>query len=147
MFDIDKFDSCKLKVRTKEIPVPELKKFFSEKEKTVFVIKTISGTEYGRINQEVTENKVELIRKIKTAIGDGGLKGVAEAAKICLDSQENLLSDDLIYRTYHVLYGLQEPKLDTDQIIKLRENFPETFYGLSKEISKLSKMGNEIEGE
>jgi hypothetical protein len=147
MFDIKKFDSCKIKQRTKDIPVPQLKSFFPENGEVVFKARALSGSDYGRINQEVKENKVEIVRKLKKVVEGGDLVSICKGFEVFVDESKKILPDDIIFRTYWILFGCIEPELNLEQVIKIRENFADTFYDLSNKINELSNMGNEVMGE
>ncbi len=78
-FDIDKFQSATFKFREEEIPVPELKEFFSEGEKPVWRVRNLTGMEIFVVNEAMERNsrKNEAIE----AIMSGERKERVEAMK------------------------------------------------------------------
>ena len=142
-FDLKRFNSTKLAIRTKEVDVPALKPFFDEDEKPVFVVKGISGEELARVNEQVYIN-AGAQKAIELAQQKGAQAGV-EAVRTLLGGFSDNVPDTHVRNINIVHLGCVEPKLERPDVVRLAQNYPIEFSILSQEILKLTGQGATID--
>jgi hypothetical protein len=139
-FDAKKFLETKFEPRTKKYPVPQLKDWFPEGEKAVWIIKSIGAADIGRAdesvgNEAITDkiltaltamNSADVVDKIKELMGKSGDKPKTIAKRI-----------------YHLMYGSVDPVCTLELAVRLCDNFPVLFLELTNEILMLSGQGFE----
>lgn len=140
-FDIEKFQSAAFKFREEEIPVPELKEFFSEGEKPVWRVRNLTGMEIFIVNEAMERNsrKNEAIE----AIMSGERKERVEAMKELAMTLPGLTPTEYIRRLEALQLGSVEPKVTKEIAVKIAENFGNTFTHLSNRILTLTTQGAE----
>ena len=139
-FDVKKFLETKFEPRTKKHPVPQLKDWFAEGEKAVWILKSIGAAEFGRADESVGNeamtdkiltaltamNSEDVVTKIKELMGKSGDKPKSIAKRI-----------------YHLMYGSVDPVCTLELAVRLCDNFPILFLELTNEILMLSGQGFE----
>ena len=139
-FDAKKFLETRFEPRTKSYPVPQLKDWFPDGEKTVWIVRSIGAAEIGRADESVGNeamtdkiltaltamNSAEVVDKIRELMGKSGDKPKAIAKRI-----------------YHLMYGSVDPVCTLELAVRLCDNFPVLFLELTNEILMLSGQGFE----
>lgn len=140
-FDTEKFQSAAFKFREEEIPVPELKEFFSEGEKPVWRVRNLTGMEIFVVNEAMERNsrKNEAIE----AIMSGERKERVEAMKEIAMTLPGMTPTEYVRRLEALQIGSVEPKVTKEIAVKLAENFGNTFTHLSNRILILTHQGAE----
>jgi hypothetical protein len=138
-FDATSFINTKFEPRTKDIPVPDLKKWFPKKEKPVWKIRVLTGAELGQAEQ-AAENK-ELSEKIYESLLTKNSKDVADRVKE-LVGQTAEKPASTAKRLYHIHYASIDPVCPFELAVKLCDNYPVLFYAISNAILVLSGQGN-----
>jgi len=138
-FDPKKFTKTKFEPRTESVPVPDLKEFFDKKEKPVWKVRGLTGTELGRANESAERNKNI------AAVIEGLL---AASARKKTDSMRKLLGiddstpPDIAKRIDMLVAGSIEPVCDLDLALKLCEAFPVEFFQITTKILELTGKGH-----
>lgn len=137
-FDLKKYRSEKFKDRTKEIPVPALKKWFDNGDKPVFVVKGLEGEDLFQVRNAVNRNKnlEEIISQLVSE--DIGEK--VEAALKAIGIGEEL-PDDYVRRLHTVKLGMVKPKFTFEDVKLIAKRHAIIFTNLSEEIMALTGMG------
>jgi len=140
-FDIDKFQSATFKFREEEIPLPELKDFFSEGEKPVWRVRNLTGMEIFVVNEAMERNsrKNEAIE----AIMSGERKERVEAMKEIAMTLPGMTPTEYVRRLETLCLGSVEPKVTKEIAVKIAENFGNVFTHLSNRILILTSQGAE----
>jgi hypothetical protein len=161
--DIKAFLQERFEPRTKEVPVPQLKPWFSngnkktdgkvvdikgEAEVPVWKIRSLDADEIGRADEAVAnENMSQQLLEALTSMNSAE---VSERVK-ALMGKSNDTPKTVAKRTYHLIYGSVDPLLynretgecNFELVGKLRKTFPVIFYELTNEILSLSGQGFE----
>lgn len=149
-FDAEKFRAAKFARRKFEMNVPELAAFFPEGEIPVVNVQNLTGPEMARCEDMANQNMIGEIRSLVQAVGTGDfdriISGVKEYAEARFGDTAKL-SDDLVKRTYQLMYGCPDFSNDRELCIKIRDKHIEVFYRLTNKIRNLTGMGHELLGE
>jgi hypothetical protein len=148
-FDLKKFETTNFEDRTKDIQNinPELEKFFIKKkgEKKggmgVWKIRGLTGIESAITKQAVDDGQMELIKAVILALGGKLPKELAEVVKTLAGIDKESTPREEILKYGWLEYGLVEPKMSRNQVVKFAFNFHQDFLILTNEISGLSGQG------
>jgi hypothetical protein len=137
-FDLKKYRTAKFTERTKDVPVPQLKDWFTNGDKPVFVVRGLEGEELFEVRTAVEKNRntQEILEKLVS--GEVGEK--VEAALRALGIGDDL-PDDYVRRLHTVKLGLKKPKSNLEDIKLIAKRHPVLFTNLSEEIMALTGMG------
>lgn len=140
-FDFDKFDSAQFTFPTKDVPVPELKDFFSAEEKQVWVMRSLTGRELAIVNEAVeTVNRTKaIIKAISSQTNEGITKGISEF----INKDEETTPEDLA-RRLKMLELASVPPCPEHVAVKLAAFKPTIFFRLTNEIIRLTGEGAEL---
>jgi hypothetical protein len=138
-FDIAKFDQQQFRDRTADIAVPELKTFFDDGEKPVWVVRCLTAEELAAANEAVENNRN--IEHVIGALSAGAGKEKVEAVKEAMGLPTDKAPSDLVRRFSMLVSGSVSPACPQNIAVKLAHNFPTTFYKLTNEIIRLTGAG------
>jgi len=138
--DIKAFINEQFKPRTKDMPVPQLAKWFKNGAKPIWKVRSIDADEIGRAD-EATANE-GVTTKLLEALTSMNSPEVSEKVKELMGKSADT-PKTTAKRVYHLIYGSVDPKCDFELAGKLRKSFPVIFYELTNEILSLSGQGFE----
>jgi hypothetical protein len=141
-FNAEKFISAQLFDRTEELQIKELSPFFDEGEKPVFVLRGLTGSEFGRVNE--AHEKSKNIDALVSALTGSDRKAKAEAIKASLGVSGDDVPPDIVRRQEIIAAGVVSPEIDHAFAVKLSENFPTAFFLISNKILSLSGQGRTL---
>lgn len=136
-FDLKKFNKTKFQPLVEAVPVPELVDFFDDCEPAEIEVRQLGAPEYARAEEEVRQNKLDVIRQLATAAGSGNRAAIMEAVGSYFGDDGERLPDDVIKRMYLIEYGTD---LDHAAVVKLKDTHAEVFYRLSNKVLKLTQQ-------
>ena len=139
-FDAKKFLKTKFIPRTEEVPVPDLKDFFPEGVKPVWIVRGLTGQEIGRAN-EAPEN-FRKMGAIMEGLTSQISKENAEAIKKLIGMGADAVVDDTAKRISYLTVGSVDPPCSLDLAVHLCTHFPGEFIMLSNSIRTLSTLGH-----
>jgi hypothetical protein len=140
MFDVKGFKKAKHKTRTADVPVPDLKRFFTnKKDKIAWHVRGLTGKEIGATKMAAAKNKsvTGLIEMLQSA----QLTEKTEAMAAVMDLGKNRITDNIAERLDQMVVGSIKPKCDIDLAVKICERYPVDFYSITNEILKLTGLG------
>ena len=107
-FDTKKFLKTKYQPRTREVPVPELKEFFGENEKPVFLVRGLSGAEVGNCTESAgnSERRAAMVEGMMS----GNRKEMVDAVKEMVGATDDV-AQDTARRIYYMIAGCVEPEV------------------------------------
>jgi hypothetical protein len=149
-FDVEKYKSAKFVRRSFEVNVPELKEFFADGERAVVNVQNLTGPEMAKCEEQANQNMISEIRNLVQAVGTGDFDKIMEGVKtyaMARFEDDEKLSDDLVRRTYQLMYGCPDFGKDRELCIRIRDKHIEVFYRLTNKIRALTGMGFELLGE
>jgi len=148
-FNVDKFASTDFHPREEDVPVPDLKAFFSgkaEKDDTgkdkppVWRVRGLSGPELARVNESQQRNRD------RNAIAAGLLSGkdaqVTEAVRELVGDGDSV-PDDIAKRLEMLVVGSVKPEISHSIAVRLANAYPIEFYQLTTKITQLTGQGSE----
>jgi hypothetical protein len=142
--NIRKLKTTSFKDRTEEIKVEQLKEFFPQDEKPVWIIRAISGEEmyFVRTAVEKSRNIEEVISQLVSGTG----KQKAEAALKAMGLDESDQPEDFIRRLHILRYGSVDPDLKNDVeglevCKKVADAHPTVFDNLTNRIMAITGLG------
>lgn len=138
-FNADAFLEAKFKNRTAEVHVPELKKFFTEEEKPVWVVRGLTAEELARANDEVRQSTD--IAAIVSSLASSVSKEKAEAVKDLIGISKTQAPQDIVKRISYLTSASVSPVCSRDLAIKLGNTFSVVFFNLTNKILELSGKG------
>jgi hypothetical protein len=140
-FDKKKFVKAAFVSRTEAIPVPDLKDFFEEKDKPVWIVRNLTGHELGKVNEAADRNKS--IAAIMEGIISADAQDKVAAIKASLGLDDSTPAD-IVKRIEMLTVGSVDPQIDHELAVKLCENYPIEFFQLTNAITRLTGQGAEI---
>lgn len=137
-FNFDAFESTSFNTRTETVPVPELKKWYDEGEKPVWVVQGLTAEQLAVVNEAVDQNKNQsaMLAAICSNVSKEKIDGIKEALGLSKDSVPN----DIVRRIALLVVG-SVPECRQDIAVKLGATFPTIFYNLTNKILKLTGQG------
>lgn len=152
--DIKKFLNQQFEPRIKNVPVPQLKPWFTsngqskdddgnvidikDAQPPVWKIRALNADEIGRADEAVANEGVT--NQLLEALTSMNSPEVSEKVKELMGASKDT-PKTIAKRTYHLIYGSIDPKCDYELAGKLRNTFPVIFYELTNEILQLSGQG------
>jgi len=141
MFDVQKFRDAKAVPRIKEIPVPNLKKFFSKDEKPILKIRNLTGHELAASKEAVVSNARIRAMLEKLMSQDSTDKAAAICESLGVSDKT---PDDLVRRINMLRHGMVEPEITNEDAVRFASLWPETFYEVTNEIFRLTSLGADL---
>lgn len=142
-FDADKFKLTQYSDRTAEVPVPELKKFFGEDDKPIWVVKCIGSNEISIANEARDANKN--VNEFIASMASDSAKEKVAAAKKLLGVPGDDVTGDVARRISMLVSGSVDPVCDQELAVRISTFHPTVFFRLTNRI--LSLMGEGLLGE
>jgi len=141
MFDVQKFRDAKAVPRVKEIPVPNLIKFFDEGEKPILKVRNVTGHELAASKEAVISNARirEMLEKLMSHNAKESAAAICEKLGV-----SDKTPDDLVRRINMLRYGLVEPEITNEDAVRFASLWPETFYEVTNEIFRLTSLGADL---
>jgi hypothetical protein len=137
-FDLQRFMQAQLALREKVVPVPGLADWFDEGSDPVFRVRALSGEEIFRAADAKT-------RDIKLAAAVQAISGAADSAQFAESFRDLIGGEDvpeeMRRRIEHLIYGLVEPKLDREGVLRLLAYWPTVGRTLHDAIYELIAQG------
>lgn len=144
-FDAKKFANTDFVPRTKEVSLPGLASFFPPPQLPVFTVRSITGEELARCQEEVEKNKQG--RRALMAAAHTASAEVAAAVRTLLTGVRGGSGadtpDGYILSLNIVHTALVDPVLEYSQIVRLATAFPVEFGALRIAALELLGMGHE----
>ena len=116
-FDQKKFTNTDFKDRTADVPVVELKAFFGDGEKCVWVVKCLGANEISIANQAIQSNK-DLQAIISALVSEQSVEK-ADAIKDVMGIHSDDVPDDVVRRISLLVSGSLTPECDQEFAVKL----------------------------
>jgi len=141
-FDTAKFLNNKFQRRKKNVPVPDLKKFFpddSKKDDHVWVVHGLTGQELGHCKAAAARNRN--MGAVLEGIASGQTEEIKKAISQIAGGPN--VPDDIATRIAMLEKGSVDPICDETLAVHLCTYFPIEFYQLTTEINVLTGMGHE----
>jgi len=137
-FNYESFSTASFKARTEAVSVPELKQWYDDDEKPVWVVQGLNAEQLAIVNEAVEQNKNQsaILAAICGNVTKEKVEGIKEALGISKESAPN----DVVRRIALIVAG-SVPECSQDVVVKLGLAFPVTFYNLSNKILKLTGQG------
>lgn len=140
-FDIAAFSTAVLDPREDIVRVEELACFFSDGDDPVFRVRGLTGEEMYRVADE--RRSSELRAAVADALAGGQRAEVASALREVIGIGESV-PEAMAVAISKVFFGIVEPKLDRDQIVRLFAGLPNVAVRLMSAIDKLSGQGPDL---
>jgi hypothetical protein len=138
-FDTKAFLKTKFVPRTAEVPVPELQAFFPEGTKAVWIVRGLTGSECGRVNEAVEKNKN--VAALLESFMSSETKEKIEAIKTSFGLSANITPDDIARRIEQLVLGSVNPVCTQEMAVKIGETVAYVLYGLTTKIVELTGRG------
>jgi len=132
-FNIKKITNGSFRAREKEIEVPALVAFHEGEGLPVWKIRGLDGDEIGQANYLASE---ESQRRITSSVG------IPDALKEIVGGGHGVTEDN-IRRTYLLVFGSVDPKVDHTAAVKIRKYCYPAFRKITDQIALLSGQGFE----
>jgi len=137
-FKTEEFVQTKFVPREKSIPVPDLKSWFEEGQKPLWIVRGLDGYELARSRESVERNR-DMIA-IAEAFISGDKTDLSDAVKERLGNGE-AIPDHAAEKIEMLVLGSVDPAVDNQLAVKLCINFPANFTQLTNEILRLTGQG------
>ena len=140
-FDLKKFKTAQFKPREKRIPVPQLKEFFDNGAKPVWIIRSLSGEEFYSVQASVSRASSikEIIEQIFSKNSKIKIEAALEAIGITKEQP-----DDYVRRLEMLCLGSVDPEIEKEDAVKLARVMPVLFSQMTDEIMILTGAGQEL---
>ena len=140
-FDTKAFMKTKYEDRTAEVPVPDLKEWFGEEEKAVFIVRGLTGKELAICNEAAQRNKntAAMIEAMSSNVNTEKVEGFREILGVTTS-----VPDDLAKRMEQFSYGTVDPDMDHEAAVKFAEAYPVEFYQATNKIMELTGQGRQV---
>jgi len=148
-FNLDKFSGTDFHPREADVPVPDLKAFFSgtaEKDDDgkdkppAWRVRGLTGPELARVNESQQRNRD------RNAIAQGLLSGkdaqVTDAVRELIGDGDSV-PDDIAKRLEMLVVGSVNPEISHSVAVRLCTAYPIEFYQLTTRITQLTGQGSE----
>jgi len=138
-FDFNKLVNGQFVPREEILTLPDLKEFFLEGEIPEFVVRGLTGHEFGRVQEAVERNKglSEILDGLTSAIQ----KEKIEALKASIGLSEKT-PNEIVKRIQLLILGSVNPKFEQDSAVRFCKYFPIEFYQLTNRITELTGQGH-----
>jgi len=142
-FDTEAFMKADLRVRQNGVPVPALKVFFPENEEPVWLVRGMTGTEMGIVNDvEDVANKITALSE--ALLSKGGKDNAISRMRDALGMGEET-PRELKKRVKMLEIASVKPVINMQLAVRLAEKFPVEFYQITNEITRLTGVGADIQ--
>jgi len=138
-FDVKKFLQTKFEARTEEIPVPDMKDFFLDDAKPVWLVKGVTGQEYARANEAVEKNNA--IAAYLEGLISPNDKDKIQSMRGLVGLGEKV-PNEIAKRIELLKMGSVDPIVSHELALKICTNFPIEFYDITNKISMLTGRGH-----
>ncbi len=128
--------------RTQEVPVPELKDWFTDGDPAVFVVRGLTANEIARANGASDAHR--RAAALADALTGGSKSEITNAVKASLGRGTDL-EPDIPRRMEMVCAGCVSPPCDMDMARTLQEYHGVILFNLSNVILSLSGQGSDVE--
>jgi hypothetical protein len=137
-FDVKAFKKAKFEDRTEDVPVPELKRWFSEDEEPVITVRSLTGIEVAICRQAAEKYSTlkMVLEKIASSMASEKADGVSEILKLGDNTPE-----EAARRIEYLRLGCVSPELDVESAPMFFENYPMTAWVLTNKIIELTGEG------
>jgi hypothetical protein len=140
-FDLQRFLQAQIALREQRIPVPELAGFFPEGAEPVFVVRALSGEEIFRA-ADASARDQKLVAAVQAIAGAAQAEQFADAFKNLIGADD--VPEDMRRRIEHLLYGIAEPKLDREAVLRLMTFYPTVAATLHRAVLDLIAQGPDL---
>lgn len=142
-FDAQKFAGTAFRRREEEVPVPDLRAWFTglaDEETPAWRVRGLTGAELAAVNEAQSRNRnksavVEALHSDKSA-------HVTDAIRELIGTGDSV-PDDLARRMEMLVIGSVDPECPANVAVKLAEAYPVEFYELTTKITRLTGLGSE----
>ncbi|MCP5006927.1 MAG: hypothetical protein GY941_23715 [Planctomycetes bacterium] len=138
-FNVKAFKQEKFKVRTEDVPVPDLKQWFKKGTKAVWKVRGLKGKEVGVAKVAAAKNKS--LAGIITMLQSAKVAEKTEAMEAVMDMAKDQVPENIAERLEHMILGSVKPKCDINLALKVCERYPVDFYNITTRILKLTGLG------
>lgn len=140
-FNLEKFDQAQFKDRVTEVPVPGLSEFFDDGEKSVWIVRGLTGHELAKVNEAIRLNKDldVILSGITSEVHGEKVEAVKEALGLT-DSTPG----DLVRRIAALQNASIAPIVSQEMAVKLAGCFPTIFYLITNKIFGLTGEGKRL---
>lgn len=140
-FDLKAFDKAKFEPRTAEVPVPELKDFFGENEKPIWIVRNLTGPEMAKC--ELADKAADRLKAVIEGITSDKPKEIAAAVNDLVGGGDDV-EPEFRKQLAKAVVGSVEPAITKQQAVKLANVSPSAFYRIVAKINELSGKGAEL---
>ncbi len=142
-FNAEAFMATRFEPRTRDFPVPQLKRWFDKGDKAVWKIRALSGAELGNADEASRQKgALESMLKALTSINSKDIQH--EVEKLVGNTKEK--PESIAKRMYHLHYGTVWPGPEEycpfEIVRKICDEFSLLFLALSTAVLELSGEGN-----
>lgn len=139
-FDAKAFNKAEFEDRTADVPVPELADFFAEGADPIFRVRALTGEEVAKTRDAAEKNRnvAKMMENLMSSQSTEWIEGVRQKLGVT-----ETVTDDYARRLETLSFGLADPKLDHEAVVKLAENYSITFYNLTNKIFELTGLGRQ----
>lgn len=131
-FDAKAFINERFEDRIMDVPVPDLKAWFTEDATPVWKIRGLTGDELGRVNEAV--EKYKNLNALVTSLVGQDPRQKAEALKDVLGLGTTRTPENVVRELEIVCVGSVDPVCDMQLAVKLKDNFPIEFRQIAQAI-------------
>ena len=144
--DLKKFENAQFTERTKDIPVPQLACFFDKKEKPVWKIRCITGSEMFYAREAAVKSQkgmAELIEEFtKGTISEETTELLKAQIGLTVNTEKAPIHRDVVLRRHVLVYG-SIPPCPENIAVKLSNEYGEVFHKITNELFGLYAEGND----
>jgi len=134
-FDLAAFSRDRLQLRTAEVECAELRRWFPEGARPVFVVRGLNGEEFYGVREAVAR------RRDLQAIAGRLLSGQGEAIAEAIEEFYGGVPDEYARRVEILVAGCVAPALDRPAALKIFKYFPSVGHQLAEQILRLTGEG------
>jgi len=138
-FDFAKLNNGQFSPREETLLLPDLQGFFLDGEEPNFVVRGLTGHEFGKVQEAIERNKglSEILDGLTSAIQ----KEKIEALKASIGLSEKT-PNEIVKRIQLLIMGSVNPKFEQDSAVRICKYFPIEFYQLTNKITELTGQGH-----
>lgn len=144
--DYSAFEKAQFTERTKDVPVPQLKKFYKKNEKPVWKLRCIGSSEMFYAREAALNSQKDQAEMIEEFISKNLSKETIETVKaqmgLPVDVDNAPIHRDVVLRRRMLMYG-SIPKCPENVAVKLSNEYGEVFQLLTNVLFNLYSEGND----
>lgn len=143
-FDTQKFAGASFQRREEDVPVPDLRDWFTDLkdgEEPSWRVRGLTGAELAAVNEAQTRNRGK--NAVVEALESDNTEQVGDAIRELIGTGDSV-PDDLARRIEMLVAGSVEPECPQNVAVKLAEAYPVEFYELTTKITQLTGQGSEV---